>query len=140
MAYSSVEDGVPRPSRLYKHQPILSVKENSPTVDVYYTVMETTQNVRIEYLSFTAEDDAGMNIRITMEGVVVEATDFVVWIATQPYFVYHMPDANDFAGTVTRTLFGGDLPMDFHTVKIEHRHVSGSPTWIKTKIRFGTLQ
>lgn len=72
---------------VFEHQPIASLDQAAPVQNTWYTILDTTTNVRIYginyYVQATGET---LELRLTIDGEVYTST--VVAVANTPYCVY----------------------------------------------------
>ena len=115
----------------YKKKAIATL-DQTPTVNVWYTVLGTTKNVKVLYFALMqAHTEAGnedVNIRVTIDGVSVTSTANLTLADSTPAYAYLSPVAD--ALILGTTLYNAayTAPLEAHSIKVEVRQTTAVGT------------
>lgn len=112
--------------------------QSSPTQDQYYTVLNTSDLIRIEYVGGMCAAGGNIQARITIDGTPIESANFNYGAGVWGY-VYSDPLTETYSTSTTRTPFGADPYMDSPDFKYELRHRSSGIGSIQGRVRYGEL-
>jgi len=112
-------------SLTWEHKPSASLDQASPVQNTWYTVLDTTTNVKIYWITMkilaTNED---LEIRITIDGTTMTGSQAGA-VAGTTYFVF-LNEANELAVTTTGYNAAKYAALEARSIKVEVRKTSAN--------------
>ena len=109
-----------------EHLPDVNFSQPAPVQNTWYTVLDTTPNYRLYFLSIQVTDtDETLEVRATIDGNVLQKAKAAT-IATIYYVRIHGASPDDLLIDAVENLFAKSAPLDVRSVKIEIRKTTAA--------------
>ncbi len=119
------------PMPVWQHQTDATLDQATPVKDTYYTILDTTPNVRIAFIAVEIRDtNETLQVRITLDGVAIESNAFVM-TADIDGFIMLEENIDGFLlilGTTQRIGYRGYTLLEGKSVKVEVRKTTEAGT------------
>lgn len=132
---------------MFKYQAIAELDQDPPVADTYYTILDTTEKVRLlSIICRQINDEAGaknLQLKVTIDGVTIEGTAAAfadnTWYAWFPTQTSEDWDKITYSGTGMED--HAELKLEAHSIKIEVRQTTavGTNQKLDGRVRYEVL-
>jgi len=115
----------PPPTKLaaFAHQKPATLNQVDPVVGTFYTILDTTPNVRLYYILVRHNEtdvSKSLTARLTIDGRILERTWSMTHAPERYLYMYTYTDGREeLIDTSDRTLVGYQTPLEGRSVKVE---------------------